>query len=305
MTEFTCSTNTPKAGLLRVCLLLALLGFGSGFALCFGQGRSLPEAASGELLAVNALAPEHLRSKAAVMAESTGPGLPPRAGTPRPQDTLQLLGTPLRILQDERGIVKSPAKLGKCDLPWLLPLVAAAAATLATDTRVMRGTVSHDPGFNSSNATSSDVIRGAFIGGPVLLFGLGEIGHTNHEREAGLLAGEAMVNGYVTSEAVKYITLRERPYLQNARGHFFQSDAASDPSFVSGHAIVAWSSAAALAGEYSKPWQQAVLYSAAAGLSVNRVLAQQHFPTDVLLGAASGWLIGHYVYRKNHARDLR
>ncbi len=230
-----------------------------------------------------------------------------QALSPRPTGNppeLTLAGTPLRIVKDEWNVVKSPGRLGRHDLRWLLPLAAATAATLATDTRVMRGTVSHDPGFNSSNATSSDVIRGVFIGAPIVLLGLGEIGHVSHEREAGLLAGEAMVNGYVTSEAIKYITLRERPYLDNARGYFFQTDAASDPSFVSGHAIVAWSSAAVLAGEYSRPWQQAVLYTAAAGLSVNRVLAQQHFPTDVLLGAASGWLIGHFVYRTHHRGNL-
>ena len=38
-----------------------------------------------------------------------------------------------------------------------------------------------------------------------------------------------MVDGYITSEGIKYITLRERPNLQNARGHFFQTDSASTP----------------------------------------------------------------------------
>ena len=113
-----------------------------------------------------------------------------------------------------------------------------------------------------------------------------------------------MVNGYVTSEGIKYITLRERPNLQNARGHFFQGDAASDPSFVSGHAIVAWSSAAVLASEYSRPWQQIGIYTLASGVSLTRVLGQDHFSTDALLGSVSGWLIGRYVYRAHHARPV-
>jgi|HubBroStandDraft_6_1064221.scaffolds.fasta_scaffold09851_4 hypothetical protein len=31
-----------------------------------------------------------------------------------------------------------------------------------------------------------------------------------------------------------------------------------------------------------------------------RVLGQEHLPTDVLVGGAAGWLIGHYVYEKHH-----
>jgi membrane-associated phospholipid phosphatase len=65
--------------------------------------------------------------------------------------------------------------------------------------------------------------------------------------------------------------------------------------------MVAWSSAAALADAYSRPWQQAGIYAMATGVSLTRVLAQQHFPTDVLLGSVSGWLIGHYV-AKVHRR---
>ncbi len=216
-----------------------------------------------------------------------------------------VLGTPKRIVLDEVHIITAPARIRSHDLIWLLPVAGATAASLATDTRTMRDVVSHDSSFNSSASTSSDVLRGIFIGGPVALLGTGQFFGNAKARETGLLAGEAMVDGYVTSEAIKYITLRERPYLQNARGHFFQSDAASDPSFISGHAIVAWSSAAVLASEYSKLWQQVGLYTLASGVSLTRVLGQDHFPTDALLGSVSGWLIGRYVYRAHHTRAGR
>lgn len=220
----------------------------------------------------------------------------------QPAEVLPLSGTPKRIVLDELHVLSSPARIRTKDLVWLLPVVGATAASLATDSYTMRNVVSCDAGFNSAASTSSDVLRGAFIGAPVLLFGAGEFAHQAKAREAGLLAGEAMVNGYATSELIKYVTLRERPNVQNARGHFFQGDAASDPSFVSGHAIVAWSSAAVLASEYSRPWQQVAIYTLASGTSLTRVLGQQHFPTDALLGSVSGWLIGRYVYRRHHVR---
>ncbi|MGI4830293.1 MAG: TonB-dependent receptor domain-containing protein [Janthinobacterium lividum] len=57
-----------------------------------------------------------------------------------------------------------------------------------------------------------------------------------------------------------------------------------------------------LASEYSRPWQQIGIYTLATGASLTRVLGQDHFPTDVLLGSVSGWLIGRYVYRTHHSR---
>ena len=208
-----------------------------------------------------------------------------------------LIGTPGRILHDELHILTSPARLRRSDLPWLVPVSAATAASLVTDTHTLRSVVSHDPTFNNASDSASGALRDVFLAGPAALFAVGHFTHADHPREAGILAGEAIADAYIADLAIKYVTLRERPTVGNARGHFFQTDAASDPSFVSGHAVVAWSSAAVLAAEYPKAWQQIGLYTLATGTSLTRVLAQQHFPTDVLLGSATGWLIGRYVSR--------
>jgi membrane-associated phospholipid phosphatase len=42
------------------------------------------------------------------------------------------------------------------------------------------------------------------------------------------------------------------------------------------------------------------VYGLATGVSLTRVLAKQHFPSDVLVGSAVGWLVGRYVFRKHH-----
>ena len=52
------------------------------------------------------------------------------------------------------------------------------------------------------------------------------------------------------------------------------------------HAIVAWSSAAVIASEYPGILTQITAYGLATGVSVSRVLARQHFPSDVLVGSA-------------------
>jgi membrane-associated phospholipid phosphatase len=69
--------------------------------------------------------------------------------------------------------------------------------------------------------------------------------------------------------------------------------------------MLAWSSAAVIAEEYPSRWVQIGVYSMAAGVGVTRVLGQEHFPSDVLVGSAAGWLVGHYVYRKHHRIRVR
>jgi membrane-associated phospholipid phosphatase len=55
-----------------------------------------------------------------------------------------------------------------------------------------------------------------------------------------------------------------------------------------------------MADEVQNKWTKAAIYTAATTVSLTRVLGQEHFPTDVLLGAASGYLVGHYVFRAHH-----
>jgi membrane-associated phospholipid phosphatase len=43
------------------------------------------------------------------------------------------------------------------------------------------------------------------------------------------------------------------------------------------------------------------VYGGATTVSVSRVLAREHFPSDVLVGSTFGWLIGGYVL---HHRSL-
>ena len=64
--------------------------------------------------------------------------------------------------------------------------------------------------------------------------------------------------------------------------------------------MLAWTLAAVLAGEYPSKWMQVGVYTVASGVSLTRVLGQEHFPSDVLVGGTAGWLIGHYVFQKHH-----
>jgi len=220
----------------------------------------------------------------------------------KPHSESTVWNFPKHVALDMGHIVVSPVYLRGGDLKWLLPLAGASATAFATDSHTMLDVVSRSPTLDltSLNKTSIDVsdgLRGVFMAAPAGMFVVGQVTHNEHTRESGLLGVEAMTDAYILGEVVKLSSYRERPLTDNAQGEFFIGKAGTDGSFISGHALTAWSSAAVLAAEYRSPWAQVGIYSLASGVSVTRVLGQQHFPSDVLIGSAAGWLIGHYVYR--------
>lgn len=212
---------------------------------------------------------------------------------------------PMQVIHQQVGIWTSPARIRAHDLLWLAPMAAATGVSLATDHHTMTQVVSHDATFNQDNVNLSNGLIGGFIAAPVAMYGWGVVEHDPHAHEAGILGSEALVDGLVVDEVMKAVFRRERPALDNSRGHFFAGNVGADSSFPSSHAMLAWSSAAVIAGEYPTWWKQAGVYSAATAVSLSRVLGQQHFPTDVLVGSSVGWLIGHYVYKHYHRRHRR
>ena len=223
---------------------------------------------------------------------------------PQPQFEATIRNTPRNTLQDQAAIWTSPIHIRKNDLEWLLPLAAATGAAIATDQSAMNHVVSKNPSFNQANVNVSNVMIGGFIAAPVGLYGLGHFKASPRAREAGILSGEAMLDGVVVEQGMKLMFWQERPSQDNARGKFFQSSAGVDSAFPSSHSVIAWAAAAELAGEYPNHWTQFFLYTAATGVSVTRVLGQEHFPSDVVAGAGAGWLLGRYVYRKHHKHSL-
>jgi membrane-associated phospholipid phosphatase len=230
------------------------------------------------------------------LMDNPGGGLPDAPSERRPVTEKTL---PLDILKDQAGIWTSPVRIKTRDLIWLLPLGAATGVTLATDTNAMRD-LSHDRSFNKDSVNASNVLLGGEMAIPVALYGAGLIKGNTHARETGLLSGEALADSVILDQVAKIIFRRERPLNNNAAGNFFSSAPGSNDSFPSSHSMLAWSLAGVIAGEYPSKWVQVGAYSLASSVGLMRVLGQEHFPTDVLVGGAAGWLIGHYVFEKHH-----
>ena len=219
---------------------------------------------------------------------------------PGDKDAVTLAGTPVRILKDQAAIWTSPIRIREHNLAILVPIALATTVAITADHQVMSSSKLNDPSLNSHANTASEGLLGGFVAAPVLIYGLGHIHHDEHATETGILAGEAMVDSLVVNEVAKAATMRERPTLDGAKGKFFQTSVGLDSSFPSNHSILAWSSATVIASEYTGPLTQITAYGLATGVSLTRVLSRQHFPSDVVVGSAVGWLIGRYIVHKHH-----
>jgi hypothetical protein len=130
---------------------------------------------------------------------------------------------------------------------------------------------------------------------------MGHVSHNEHWSETGFLAGEAALNSLVAVDSFKYILRRARPYQGDGSGSFFQSGGTSFPSE---HAAAAWSVAGVIAHEYPGPFTKIMAYGLASLVSVSRVKANQHFPSDVLVGSLIGNLVAQNIYHRHHDSDL-
>ena len=238
--------------------------------------------------------------------QMTGPNqaaAPGQAAAPtqlKDEDAVTLVNTPVHILKDQAAIWTSPVRIRERNFPVLVPLVLATTLAITVDHQVMNSSKLQNASLNSHASTASNGLLGGFVIAPVAIYGIGYLHHDEHATETGILAGEAMVNSLVVDEVMKAATMRERPTLDNAKGKFFQSSVGLDSSFPSTHSIIAWSSASVIASEYPGPLTQITAYGLATGVSLTRVLAKQHFPSDVIVGSAVGWMVGRYVYHKHH-----
>lgn len=203
------------------------------------------------------------------------------------------------LASDQRAVLTSPFHVRLIDADWLLPLGVATGAMLATDNGVSKHLSNLSSRLNSSNSFSNYGIAAmAGAGGGLYLWG--KMTHDDHKRETGFLAGEAALDSFALTYATKYAFGRQRPLQSNYQGSFGQGGV----SFPSEHAAAAWSIATVIAHEYPGPLTTTLAYGAAAAIGAARVDAKQHFPSDVLIGSAIGWLMGEYVYRAHHDPSL-
>jgi membrane-associated phospholipid phosphatase len=144
------------------------------------------------------------------------------------------------------------------------------------------------------------------------LYAVGRFAHLQDVEDLGLHGTEAvgLAGGLVLG--IRAFAGRTRPYVTNDSNphdfHFLKgiSDRTYQ-SFPSGHSAAAFAAAAAVTSESQRWWPQGtwivapVLYGGAALVAISRMYDNQHWASDVALGAGIGTFSGLKVVRYNHS----
>lgn len=204
-------------------------------------------------------------------------------------------------LQDQKEIWTAPGRFRINDLKWFAPLGTITGLSFAYDPQISRRFVGHGTHVNSFQTVSTTGVVGMVgLGAGAYLLGVRD--GNDRLRETGVLSAEAVADAMAYGTVLKYSFARERPGLGSGQGKFFTTE--SSPSFPSDHSLIAWSAASVIAHEYPGWATKAAVYGLAAGVSIARVAGDKHYASDVLVGSTAGWMIGRYVFKDHHEREL-
>lgn len=146
------------------------------------------------------------------------------------------------------------------------------------------------------------------------MYAVGRITKSHKMADLGLHSTEALLIGEGVGTVMKGVFGRQRPYVDpnhlNPDNWKLMRGFGKDDgyrSFPSGHAVAAFSAAAAAAAETSRWWPSTrwligpVMYGGAAMVGASRMYNNRHWASDVLVGAAIGTFAGTKVVRYQHS----
>jgi len=113
------------------------------------------------------------------------------------------------------------------------------------------------------------------------------------------MVGSLVINTAVT-QALKHTINRDRP-VETYPGVVYPYRLDKSASFPSGHSSTAFATATTLTLEFKKWYVAVPAYAWAAGVGYSRIYLGEHYPTDVIAGAAVGAgsaLLSHWLSKK-------
>jgi membrane-associated phospholipid phosphatase len=213
---------------------------------------------------------------------------------------------PRDILADQKFLWVRPFRVKVHDIPLDVSILGATAGLIAIDKNIAQSIADSPPGsgYAFSHRVSQAGGLGPQLGVCSTFYLLGHWRDNERSRTTGLLGMRAVLDAEIIVEGLKRVSQRPRPTTNNgitlnhnADGEFF----AGGNSFPSGHAAESWALAVVISNQYQDHrWVPPVAYGLAGLVSVARVTGRRHFPSDVFVGAALGYLIGRYVSRGKH-----
>lgn len=194
--------------------------------------------------------------------------------------------------QFSRGLASAPRNAVRPDnLKWELPIGAATGVLIAEGDQPLADRI-QGKNIQDISRLWSNIGLGVEIGSSGLVYALGCAAHRSYLRDTGLTTLDALAAAGATNLVLKLAFNRQFPYTHGSKGEFWEGGR----SFPSGHAMVSWAFAAAVAHRYPhKRWLKWGAYGLATGVALSRYPAKRHYASDILVGSALGYVTGTYM----------
>ena len=259
-------------------VLLALLGTGNGWC-------QLPSAEGGQTPA------QTVQTPGQVGTDSRDPNVY-IGQQPSPRSFARKFTA--NFLLDQKDIWTSPFRIDKSSAKWWIFAGVGTFSLIAADHEIAQALPQNGPVVNFGKQASRAGEWYTVFPVAAGFYASGLVTHDKKLIETGALSLEALASADVVTIGLKAAVRRERPNEGDHGGHFEKGGS----SFPSGHSTQAWALATVLADEYGNhKWVPYVSYGYATLVSTSRLLAQDHFSSDVFVGGAIGFFIGRYVVR--------
>lgn len=237
----------------------------------------------------------------------TGPGRDGTAAPAAPKPLTRVLLDDLAVAAaDAAAFFGAPLSFGPVDRERTLVSLGAVGIFLAMDEPLNRGlTGARPPGFMDEPLRWGEEwgrLRAMQYSSLALYVG-GLISGSDGIRVTGRLMGEALLLAGFPAITVQYGLGRSRPRSGKGAWDYNYFEWANEfQSLPSGHTTVAFAVSTVLAKRIDRLWASVPLYAAAGLTALSLGWSNQHWPSDLVVGAAIGYLAGSFVVSEEEER---
>jgi membrane-associated phospholipid phosphatase len=222
-----------------------------------------------------------------------------------------------RFFKDEGEMWTSPFHLDLKNAVLWGTILAATGVLIANDEGIYENFKSYQSRHSWVDKVSPKITLlgswGIDCGIAGLFFLNGVTFKDQKARDTGLMALETLLHTGILVQVVKHLAGRQRPWVENGIDHWYgpgaffkrysQNFFSRYDSFFSGHTVSVWGLATVIAENYKNHlWVPLTCYSLATMVGLSRLTEDDHWLSDVFVGALVGYAIGKMVVRNQNRR---
>lgn len=220
-------------------------------------------------------------------------------------------------LKDEAEMWTAPFRLDWKDFAIFSTVLIGTGVLVANDESIYKNFKLFQSRHHWVETVSPKVTElgdwGTDIGIAGLFFLGGVIFKDRKARDTGVMAWEALLHTGLLVQVVKHLAGRQRPRVESGIDYWYgpaaffkrysQGSFSRYDSFFSGHTVSAWSLATVIAENYKERlWVPITCYGLATLVGLSRLIEDDHWLSDVFVGAVIGFAVGKMVVRNREKR---